>query len=76
MKIAKVFKSGNSLAIRLPKEFRLTSTRVEIFKRKKDLVIREIPKNLSDAFVLLTQLPGDFFNEGRKDLPPQERDFF
>lgn len=33
-------------------------------------------KNLVKAFELLTQLPDDFFAEGRKDPPPQEREDF
>ncbi|OGT44542.1 MAG: virulence factor [Gammaproteobacteria bacterium RIFCSPHIGHO2_12_FULL_37_34] len=76
MKTTKVFKSGNSQAVRLPKEFKLNGAEVEIFKRCGDVVIREIPKNLARAFELLTQLPNDFFAEGRKDLPPQKREFF
>lgn len=76
MKTTKVFKSGNSQAVRLPKEFQLKGEEVEIFKRNGDVVIREIPKNLARAFELLTQLPNDFFAEGRKDLPPQKREFF
>ena len=76
MKTTKVFKSGNSQAVRLPKEFQLNGEKVEIFKRNGDVVIREIPKNLARAFELLTQLPNDFFAEGRKDLPPQKREFF
>ena len=72
----RVFKSGNSQAVRLPKGFYMDSEEVEIFKRNGDVVIRQIPKTLAKAFELLTQLPEDFFQEGRKDLPPQERDFF
>ena len=72
----RVFKSGNSQAVRLPKDFYMDSEEVEIFKRNGDVVIRQIPKTLARAFELLTQLPEDFFQEGREDLPPQERDFF
>ncbi len=75
MKITKVFKSGNSQAVRLPKEFQIKSEEVEIFRRKGDIVIREIPKTLERAFTLLTELPEDFFIDGRKDAPPQDRDF-
>jgi len=75
MKIAKVFKSGNSQAVRLPKEFRFRGNIVEIFKRDGEVVVREPSKNLAEAFRLLTKLPKDFFAGGRKDDPPQERDF-
>jgi antitoxin VapB len=76
MKITKVFKCGNSQAVRLPKNFQFNSEEVEIFRKNNDIVIREIPKNLSRAFGLLTQLPDDFFSERREDAKPQERDFF
>ncbi len=75
MKITKVFKSGNSQAVRLPKEFQISSDEVEIFRRKGDIIIREIPQTLARAFALLTELPDDFFADGRKDSHPQDRDF-
>lgn len=75
MKIAKVFKSGNSQAVRLPKEFQLSCEEVEIFREGSMLVIRERPKNLAKAFELLSPMPDDFFSKGRKDTLPQERDF-
>ncbi|MBV8802701.1 MAG: AbrB/MazE/SpoVT family DNA-binding domain-containing protein [Gammaproteobacteria bacterium] len=75
MKMTKIFKCGNSQAVRLPKDFQLKGEIVEIFKKNKDIVIREIPQNLSKAFTLLTLMPNDFFNDGREDEKPQERDF-
>ena len=76
MRTTKVFKSGNSQAVRLPKDFQLNGEEVEIFKRNDELIIREIPENLAKAFDLLTQMPDDFFAEGRTDPPPQERESF
>jgi antitoxin VapB len=75
MRMTKVFKSGNSQAVRLPKDFQIKSHVVEIFKRDNEIVIRERPANLSKAFELLTQLSEDFFEEKRIDEKPQERDF-
>lgn len=71
----KVFKSGNSQAVRLPRDYRFKSDEVEIFKRDDEVVIREIPRNLKQAYDLLTNLPDDFMKEGRKDIPPQKRKF-
>jgi antitoxin VapB len=76
MRIAKVFKSGNSQAVRLPKEFQFACEEVEIFREGSNLVIRERTKNLGKALKLLTQMSDDFFSEGRKDIPPQDREFF
>lgn len=76
MKLAKVFKSGNSQAVRLPKEFQFHSKEVEIFKRGDDVILHEKPQNLKHAFELLTSMPDDFFASGRQDELPQEREFF
>ena len=75
MTFTKVFKSGNSQAIRIPKEFRFNTDEVEIIKKNNVLLIREKPKNLAHAFTLMTQMPRDFFEHDRKDDLPQERDF-
>ena len=72
----RVFKSGNSLAIRIPKKFHLSDQQeVEIIERKNEWVIRIVPKNLAAAFMLLAPFPDDVLAENIEDLPPQERDF-
>lgn len=76
MKFAKIFKSGNSQALRLPKEFQFHSKEVEIFKRGTDVILREKPKNLKHAFELLSSMPNDFYSNKREDSLPQEREFF
>jgi len=73
MATAKVFRSGNSQAVRLPKQFRLETSEVEIFRRGDELVLKPKPRGLASAFHLLAELPEDFFNEGRLDPPPQKR---
>lgn len=73
MTTARVFKSGNSQAVRLPKEFRVTSKELEIFRRGEEIVLREPTKGLARAFELLAELPEDFLEEGRRDSPPQKR---
>ena len=76
MTYARVFQSGNSQAVRLPKEFRLTSDRVEIFRQGNDIVLREHPVSAVAIFDALVRMPGDFMSEGRGDSPPQERESF
>ena len=73
---AKIFQSGNSQAVRIPKEFRFDGTEVEIFKRGDEVVLKPRPKNLGPAFKLLTEMPADFMEAGRDDSQPQERDSF
>jgi antitoxin VapB len=70
----RVFKSGNSQAVRLPKEFSVRSKVLEIFRRGDEIVLREPAKGLARAFELLTNLPEDFLAEGRQDTPPQHRE--
>lgn len=74
--LAKVFQSGNSQAVRLPKEFRFDVSEVEIFRRGEEVILRPKVKNLAQAFKLLTQMPDDFMQEGRDDPSPQEREGF
>jgi antitoxin VapB len=74
MATARVFRSGNSQAVRLPKEFRLNSTEVEIFRRGDEVVLREKATGLGRAFEILANLPADFLPEGRQDTPPQQRE--
>ena len=73
MTTAKVFRSGNSQAVRLPKQFRLKSGEVEIFRRGDELILREKTGNLGRAFDLLADLPDDFEIPGRDDDKPQRR---
>lgn len=74
--LTKVFQSGNSQAVRLPKEMRFDTSEVEIFKRGNEVVLREKTRSLSDAFTLLGQMPDDFMVEGRQDDKPQARENF
>lgn len=74
MAYARIFQSGNSQAVRLPKEFRLNVEQVEIFRRGDEIVLREIPLNATAIFDALSSLPADFMADGREDTPPQERE--
>jgi antitoxin VapB len=66
MAVTKVFKSGNSQAVRIPKNLRFRSQQVEITKRGNEIVLRERPTNLAAAFELLAGLSPDFFKGGRR----------
>lgn len=74
MATARVFKSGNSQAVRLPKEYRFHGEEVEIFRRGEEVVLREKGQGMARAFDLLVSLPDDFMAEGRHDPPAEERD--
>ena len=74
MSKARIFKSGNSQALRLPKEFRFRVDEVEILRRGDEIVLRETRRNLGQAFAVLGALPQDFLAEGRRDKVPQKRE--
>ena len=76
MTYARIFQSGNSQAVRLPKEFRLNVDQVEIFRRGDEIVLREVPLNAAAIFDALAGLPADLMADGREDSPPQERGAF
>ena len=76
MKTAKIFKSGNSQAVRLPKEFQFDVSEVEIFRRADEIVLRKKPQNVTRVFELLTEMSADYMENGRSQPPMQERDSF
>jgi antitoxin VapB len=73
VKTAKVFRSGNSQAVRIPKEFQLEGDEVEISKRGASLVLR--PKRTSWATLIesLQKFTDDFMEGGRKQPKLQKR---
>ena len=73
MATAKVFKSGNSQAVRLPKQFRLKSKEVEISRRGDEIVLREQRGTMARAFDLLAALPKDLNLAGRGKDKPKKR---
>jgi len=73
MGTARVFRSGNSQAVRLPKQFRFKGKEVEIFRRGDEVVLREKEKTLARAFDLIASLPDDFDLPGRENERPEKR---
>ena len=73
MGTARVFRSGNSQAVRLPKEFRLKSGEVEIYRSGKEIVLREKDGNMTRAFDLLAGLPEDIAVRDPRTDRPQKR---
>jgi antitoxin VapB len=51
-----VFRSGNSQAIRIPKEFQFHTKRVEIFREGKSIVLRPLPTTAAEALADLPPL--------------------
>ena len=58
MATARLFQSGGSQAVRLPKEFRFEGAEeVEIFRRGEEVVLRAKENTMERAFELITLLP-------------------
>jgi antitoxin VapB len=73
MRTARVFKSGNSQAVRLPKQFRFKGEEVEIFRRGQEVVLREKEGNMLRAFELIASMPNDLAPADRENDLPQKR---
>ena len=74
MGTARVFRSGNSQAVRLPKQFRLKSKEVEIFRRGDEIVLREKDGTMVRAFEILAGLPEDLGLVDQGTDEPQKRE--
>ena len=72
MKSAKVFMNGRSQAIRLPREFRVSSKEVYLKKTPEGFLVME--KNPWDLFFEgVAELSPEFFANGREQPPLEVR---
>jgi antitoxin VapB len=67
----RVFRSGNSQAVRLPKQFQFRGKEVEILRRGDEVVLREKSRSMERAFELLAYMAIDVdaIEQARKELP-------
>lgn len=65
MKTAKIFRSGNSQAVRIPKEFQIEGDEVEILKKGESLVLRPKGKSWAPLIKSLEKFTDDFMKSGR-----------
>lgn len=73
---AKLFMHGRSQAVRLPKEFRMEGTEVNIRKRGNSVIIEPIvKKSWEDVFAKIDAMPGEEFEDGWHQQPdwPEEK---
>ncbi len=73
-KTAKIFRSGNSQAVRIPKEFQMEGTEVEIQRRGDALILRPKRKSWAPLLESLGKFSDDFMERGREQPEPQKRD--
>ena len=77
--IAKLFKNGNSKAVRIPKEFLENGVElVEITKKGEQIIITPKKNSFDELFELIEKnknITKDFLNDRNQPLP-QEREIF
>ncbi len=69
---AKVFKSGNSQAVRLPKKYRIKNDEVFIKKDGSTIILIPKPKSWREFFSSVPRVSDDFMTD-REDEIPQNR---
>jgi len=76
--LTRVFKSGNSLAVRIPKELAIVEAgqEIEIEQVGNTLVVRPVKKEtLADLAEIFAMFTPDFMSEGREFHEQKERDW-
>lgn len=76
--LTRVFKSGNSLAVRIPKELAIVEAgqEIEIEQVGNTLVVRPVKKEkLDDLMEIFAMFTPDFMAEGREFHEQKERDW-
>ena len=74
MYTAKIFKNGQSQAVRLPKEYRFKTKEVIIIPLGNGVVLQPLLKTWEEVFDAIKPTD-DFFAEGRQDVLPKEREW-
>jgi antitoxin VapB len=73
MATARLFNSGNSQAVRIPKQFRMKGREVEICRVPEGLLLREKTAGMLHVLDLISEIPEDVFPKKRKDPKPERR---
>ncbi|MGH9692942.1 MAG: type II toxin-antitoxin system antitoxin VapB [Bryobacteraceae bacterium] len=74
MKIAKLFKNGDSQAVRLPKEFRFAGDEVFIKRLGSAVVLLPKAKSWDTLLASLEKFPADFMSEREQPRDVEPRD--
>ena len=74
MKTAKLFKNGQSQAVRLPKEFRMTGSEVYIKKQGEAVILLPKEKSWDTLFDSLNHFTKDFKIERNQPGENQKRE--
>ena len=73
MKMARIFRSGNSQAVRIPKEFQMRGDEVEIERKGEVLLLRPKKRSWDSFSESLRKFSDDFMRDGRNQAQLQKR---
>ena len=76
MDTAKLFQTGRSQAVRLPKAFRMPGTEVKIRKEGNKVILEPVSASWDSLLLSLDEFPDDFMADGRDQPTMQEREDF
>ena len=75
VKTARLFKNGQSQAVRLPKAFRFKGDRVLIYREGEKVILQPMKPSWESFFADPSYISDDFLSERDQTLP-QERQLF
>lgn len=73
MNTAKIFWSGRSQAVRLPKDFRFDTAKVNIHRQGSSIILEPIPENWEWLDAICGKLDQDFISAASEKLPLPEQ---
>ncbi len=76
METARLFKNGQSQAVRLPKDFRFEGEKVFIKRVGNAVVLIPYQDSWETLFESLDQFSDDFMNEREQPAPQEREDLF
>ena len=76
MDTAKLFRTGSSQAVRLPKAFRMPGEMVKIYRQGNRIVLEPMEPTWDNLFAALEDFPEDFMADGRRQPDAQKREPF
>ncbi|MFT4927158.1 MAG: antitoxin VapB [Phenylobacterium sp.] len=66
MNTAKLFQTGRSQAVRLPKAFRLPGQEVKIYREGDKVILEPLNTSWDALLASLDEFPDDFMEDGRE----------
>jgi antitoxin VapB len=74
MDTAKLFQTGRSQAVRLPKEYRMPGKAVKIYREGDKVILEPLNTSWNALLMALDEFPDDFMASGREQPEMQDRD--